>query len=318
MCDQIVWESVGKVVDSHIDANQFHVWPFSHSFPIDVRFLMLDRQKAPPLHRPDHLEVFFIESGKAGYEVDGNVREIKKNDVVVVNEKMHHRSLPAPSCKGGARIAVLSFLPQLLHSGSPTRDDLQCLMPFSMLGTDGPTVPNVITGNPSLSRSVFDFMQRVLSAMPEDNERSRLAIRTYMRMILFTLTDYYWDMRDVRGAAGRVRDDMKRLAPAFEYVEKHYGTNVRVQAAARLCAMSPTCFTELFKRLTRHSFAQYLKHFRVNRAKEMLIVSAQSISEIGQATGFCDQSHFGAVFRQVTGMTPLAFRQSKSWVDLST
>jgi transcriptional regulator GlxA family with amidase domain len=107
------------------------------------------------------------------------------------------------------------------------------------------------------------------------------------------------------------------LAPAFRHVEENFGRTMRVESVARLCAMSPTCFTELFKRVTGQSFARYVKQFRIDRAKEMLIMTDRPISEIGQATGFCDQSHFGAVFRQVAGMTPLEFRHSKSWVDLT-
>jgi hypothetical protein len=51
------WEHVDSLVDRRIDTQKTHVWPFKSSFPVDVRFLILDRRQEVPLHRPDHLEV---------------------------------------------------------------------------------------------------------------------------------------------------------------------------------------------------------------------------------------------------------------------
>ncbi|MFG0289313.1 MAG: AraC family transcriptional regulator, partial [Rhodopirellula sp. JB044] len=34
-----------------------------------------------------------------------------------------------------------------------------------------------------------------------------------------------------------------------------------------------------------------------------------SVAEVSAATGFYDQSHFTKRFRQVTGLTPLAYRK---------
>jgi AraC-like DNA-binding protein len=318
MESQIVWEDVRSLVDSRIDSNQLHRWPFKYAVPIDVRFIVLDRREDVQPHQPDHLEVFFMESGRVGYEVDGHAREIKKNDVVVVGEGIHHRVLSAHARNRGARIAVLSFLPQLLLSANPAGDDLHYLMPFSMLGSSALDVSNVISGTPALSRDIFDCIQRVLKAMPGDSERSRLAARTYLRMILFALTDYYWDLRVARGAARRIREEFKRLGPAIQHVQENYARPIPVTQVARLCAMSQTCFMEVFKQVTGQTFGVYLKRFRIGKAQELLITTGKTLSEISYETGFCDQSHFGDVFRQVTGTTPLVYRLSaKSWVDFS-
>jgi AraC-like DNA-binding protein/mannose-6-phosphate isomerase-like protein (cupin superfamily) len=318
MDTQIVWEDVRSLVESRIDSNQLHRWPFKYDVPIDVRFIVLNRREDVRPHQPDHLEVFFMESGRVGYEVDGRAREIKKNDVVVVGEGIHHRVLPTHAANGGARIAVLSFLPQLLLSANPAGDDLHYLMPFSMFGSSAVDVSNVISDSPVLSREIFDWIQRVLKAMPGDCERSRLAARTYLRMILFALADYYWDLRAARGATRRIREEFKRLRPALQHVQENYARPIPATHAARLCAMSQTCFMEVFKQVTGQPFSVYLRRFRIGKAQELLVSTEKTLSEISYETGFCDQSHFGAVFRQVIGKTPLAYRLSaKSW-DLST
>ena len=174
------WEHVDSIVDRNIDSQKNHVWPFETSFAVDVRFLILDRLQEIPVHRPDHLEVVIFESGELGYEVENNTCTLSKNDVIIVGTHIHHRCLPPRSSQQRPRTIVLSFLPQTVHSGTPLNDDLQYLMPFNMLGT---SVSNVIRANPVLSREMREFIERIRKELPGSTERSRLAIRTYLKMI---------------------------------------------------------------------------------------------------------------------------------------
>jgi len=82
-----------------------------------------------------------------------------------------------------------------------------------------------------------------------------------------------------------------------------------VEDAARICATSNSHFMYFFKRATGQSFLAYLNHFRIAKAQSLLALTDQSISEISQAIGFCDQSHFGVAFRKLVGMTPLSYRR---------
>ena len=301
----LTWERVDSFVDRRINAEQFHVWPFDHSFPVDVRFLIMDRRDDVPMHRPDHLEVVVFESGEQGYEVEDRTCTLHKNDVIVVGDRIHHRCLPLQASQREARSIVLSFLPQLVHNGVPAGDDVQYLMPFSLLGSP---VPNVISGDTVLSREVLDFIERIRREMPGASERSRLAIKTYLKMVLLALVNHYSELREAREALSRRRANVQRLTPVLEHVQKHSDEPVRVDDAARLCAMSACCFMNLFKEVTGQSFVAYLNRFRVTRAQTLLRTTDKAISEVSLETGFCNQSYFGVIFRRVTGTTPLAYR----------
>ena len=93
-------------------------------------------------------------------------------------------------------------------------------------------------------------------------------------------------------------------------MEEHYDEPIRIEDAARICATSNSHFMYFFKRVTGQSFLAYLNHFRIAKAQSLLALTDQSISEISQAIGFCDQSHFGVAFRKLVGMTPLSYRRS--------
>jgi len=301
----LTWERVDSFVDRQINAEQFHIWPFANSFPVDVRFLIMDRRHDVPKHRPDHLEVVVFESGDLGYEVEDRTCILHKNDIIVVGDRIHHRCLPVEASQREARSVVLSFLPQLVHSGAPAGDDVQYLMPFTMQSL---SFPNVIPAQTGLSREVFDFIERIRRELPGATERSRLAIRTYLKMILLALVNHYSELGEAREALRRQQDNVRRVVPVLEHLERHYDRPIRVNDAARLCAMSACCFMNLFKEVTGQSFVAYLNRFRVTKAQSLLAVTDKAISEISLETGFCNQSYFGVIFRRVTGMTPLEYR----------
>lgn len=61
--------------------------------------------------------------------------------------------------------------------------------------------------------------------------------------------------------------------------------------------------------VNQYSFIKYLNRYRIGRAQELLAKNDQSIADISQDTGFCDQSYFGAVFRKLVGIPPAAYRR---------
>ena len=301
---ELTWERVDSLVDCQINAEQFHVWPFANSYPIDVRFLLIDRRHEVPKHRPDHLEVVVFEYGELSYEVDDRRCTVRKNDVIVVGDRIHHRCLPIGPNQQPGRAVVLSFLPQLVHSG-PLGDDMQYLMPFMLQDS---SCSNVIPAKAGRSREISDFIQRIRAELPGTSERSRLAIKTYLKMILMNLVNHYAAFGEARDALRRQQGNADRLTPALEHVKSHYSELIRVDDAARMCAMSACCFMYLFKEVTGHSFVAYLNRFRVAQAQQLLASTDRSIAEISLETGFCNQSYFGVIFRRVTGVSPLAYR----------
>lgn len=299
------WERAQIFVDQQINAASQHVWPFRGSYPVDVRFLILDRRRCVPLHCPDHLEVVVFESGKLGYEVGDRSCAVGKNDIIVVGDRLRHRCVPLASSQTEARTVVLSFLPETLHMGAPTGDDFQYLMPFNVYG---PVVPNVIPAKTHIAAELLELIDRIHREIPDETEQSRLAIRTYLKMILLHLVGHCSEFREARAEFGRRSEARERLSPIFEHLQHHYDEPIRVTDAAHLCGVSTCCFMSMFKETTGQSFVAYLNGYRVVQAKALLASTRKPISEVSLEAGFCNQSYFTMVFRRLTKMTPLAYR----------
>lgn len=101
---------------------------------------------------------------------------------------------------------------------------------------------------------------------------------------------------------GYIRDHIER------YIRSNYHTNLSLQKAAQAMNYSDTHFCRLFKQCFKVNFSAYLSSFRVERAKELLCSTMDTVKEVGAACGYTDTSYFIRVFKRLTGMTPSEYR----------
>jgi AraC-like DNA-binding protein len=97
-----------------------------------------------------------------------------------------------------------------------------------------------------------------------------------------------------------------------EHIEAHLGDSMDLATLAAVAGLSIHHFARGFKQSTGVTPHHYLTQKRVERAQDMLVHSALSLSEIAYAVGFSDQSHLARHFRQMLGTTPGQFRWSQS------
>ncbi|MDI9499094.1 MAG: AraC family transcriptional regulator [Bacillota bacterium] len=96
-----------------------------------------------------------------------------------------------------------------------------------------------------------------------------------------------------------------------QYVEAHCHENLRLADLARLCQLSPSYLSRIFKRETGVTLQQYINQVRVEKARSLLLGSDSRIVDIALALGFQDQSYFTKVFRRMTGQTPMQYRAGR-------
>ena len=53
---------------------------------------------------------------------------------------------------------------------------------------------------------------------------------------------------------------------------------------------------------------KYIRHIKLEFAKNMLVLSHKSISQVAREAGYRDIAHFDRVFKKETGVTPLEYR----------
>ena len=87
------------------------------------------------------------------------------------------------------------------------------------------------------------------------------------------------------------------------------GERLAVSDLARAAGLSVSQLQREFLRLLAMTPSAYITKVRVLMARRALERSDRAVGGIALDLGFYDQSHFTRVFRQQTGLTPLAYRQ---------
>ena len=71
-------------------------------------------------------------------------------------------------------------------------------------------------------------------------------------------------------------------------------------------------FRKLFKHLLGRSPNDFVIHWRLERAKTLLVQSGLSVAQVGRTLGYDDQAFFSRQFRARVGISPLAYRQANN------
>lgn len=102
---------------------------------------------------------------------------------------------------------------------------------------------------------------------------------------------------------------LQELLPAARYIEKHFAEPIRMSEMARLVGLSSTHFNRRFRQLFRMTPMQYLRSIRVQATQNLLTTTSRTLTDIAIEVGYTDQSHLTKRFREVTGITPAAYRK---------
>jgi AraC-like DNA-binding protein len=82
-----------------------------------------------------------------------------------------------------------------------------------------------------------------------------------------------------------------------------------IQYLANQCHLSPSYLSDLLAKETGRSAKNHINDFLVEKAKNLLLRSTDSISGIAYTLGFNYPHYFGRLFKQKTGKTPQEYRR---------
>ena len=97
-----------------------------------------------------------------------------------------------------------------------------------------------------------------------------------------------------------------------EYINHNLNEDMSINNIAKEMNISVYYLSHLFKQVTGISILEYRNELRLTKAKQMLIESRFSVSEIAMQCGFCNASYFAEVFSHSEKISPSQFRKFHS------
>lgn len=95
---------------------------------------------------------------------------------------------------------------------------------------------------------------------------------------------------------------------AQEYIEKNIQEKITLDELAELTALGRRSFERRFKQATNNSVLEYIHRVKIEAAKRNFESSRKNINEVMFDVGYTDTKAFRAIFKKITGLTPIEYR----------
>jgi AraC family transcriptional regulator len=167
----------------------------------------------------------------------------------------------------------------------------------------------LITEFRTRDRHIESIAMMLFSELKQENLGGRLYIESLANVLAVHLLRQYSAIKP-RLTLYNGGLPQRQLIQILEYIDANLHEDIKLADLAQLLGMSQFHFSHLFKQAMGIAPYQYLLQQRIERAKQLLKKSDRSIIEIALVCGFNSHSHLSKQFRQITGMTPKAYRQN--------
>lgn len=125
----------------------------------------------------------------------------------------------------------------------------------------------------------------------------------WLSRIMNRFTDHIFRFSDAKHA------DV--IFKSINFIKTNFMRKIVLEDVAGSVYLSPAYFSRVFKQETGHNFSSYLNKVRIEESKKLLTNAKVNISDISGMVGYEDQSYFSKVFKKITGVSPLKYRQSR-------
>ena len=92
-------------------------------------------------------------------------------------------------------------------------------------------------------------------------------------------------------------------------IHEFYQTGITLDEIARRLDVTPEYLSGQFHKATGETFSSYMRNYRIQKAKELLLGTQMKLYEIAEAVGYSDGKYFSKVFRECTGCLPAEYRK---------
>jgi AraC family transcriptional regulator len=99
------------------------------------------------------------------------------------------------------------------------------------------------------------------------------------------------------------------LKEVESYLAERYAEPFSLKEVAKFANIHPVHLAQTFRKFNQTTVGNYLRQIRLENARQNLIQTNKTLTEIAYRNGFSDQSHFTRLFKSEFGITPNQYRQ---------
>ena len=107
---------------------------------------------------------------------------------------------------------------------------------------------------------------------------------------------------------GQKSHEDESVKMAQEFIENNVSDRISVEALALRFAIGKRNFERRFKKATNNTPVEYMQRVKIEAAKKCLETSRKNVNEVMYDVGYSDTKAFRTVFKKITGLSPIDYR----------
>jgi len=108
--------------------------------------------------------------------------------------------------------------------------------------------------------------------------------------------------------SGQKQHEDEPIRQAQEYIEKNVTEKISVEELAVKYAIGRRHFERRFKKATNNTPVEYIQRVKIEAAKKHLESSRKNVNEVMYDVGYSDTKAFRTIFKKITGLSPIEYR----------
>lgn len=93
-------------------------------------------------------------------------------------------------------------------------------------------------------------------------------------------------------------------------VHEYYQSGITLEEIAQKLDITPEYLSTQFHKVVGETFSNYVKNYRMGKAKELLLGTQLKLYEVAEQVGYSDGKYFSRVFKECTGYLPAEYRKT--------
>lgn len=257
-------------------------------------------------HMHEYIEILYCDKGSYGIWINGVYSTFGVGDLVVINSMEMHK-MTSLSDNGSAYICI-RFIPEMLYSSSISAFDIKYVMPFLLNNSKHQRIFKKEEINSSI---IPDLMYEILNESLNHDYAYELAIKASISRIFLWIVRYWHKLNvDLSNEQLPNKDMLEIIQKSLDFVAQNYYDDIKASEVAKMCNLSYSYFSRIFKQYMKKSFSEYVTYIRITNAEKLLVSTDMPITTIASECGFATSSYFIKLFHQYKGMSPSQFRKS--------
>ncbi len=250
-------------------------------------------------HYHSYYEVYYLLSGRRVYFVRDRTYEVEQGDLVLIGKHELHKTMQSGS--EPHERAILHFTEEFIRSAAGRQAEL-LLHPFAAGGSHVIRLPR------PQQMEADAAIRAMLREIREREPGFELPVRQYALALMLAAGRY---VRRYGPVPFRHATPLHaKISEITRYINDNFQQPLRLTDLSDTFYISPHYLSRMFKEVTGFAFSDYVTLTRIKEAQRLLRETERSVSDIAEAVGYDNFSHFGKTFKRLTRQSPREYRKS--------